>query len=192
MKRWSMVCGVLLGLSTGCATVSLADDYSDTITLFRNAGESARYFDNSYGYAVFPTIGKGAVGVGGAHGEGHVYDHGKYVGNTTMNQVSVGLQLGGQAYSQIIFFQDERSFREFTSDNFEFNAQASAVAITASANANAGTTGANAGASETKQEASATGSYYKGMAVFTIAKGGFMFEAALSGQKFTYLPLTSN
>jgi lipid-binding SYLF domain-containing protein len=170
---------------------AVADEFDDTVALFRNAGQSADFFKSSYGYAVFPTIGKGAVGIGGAHGEGRVYDHGKYVGNTSMSQLSLGLQLGGQAFSQLIFFQDERSFREFTSGNYEFGAQSSAIAITAGASANAGTTGANAGASETKKEASTASSYYKGMAVFTIAKGGFMFEAALSGQKFTYVPVQS-
>jgi hypothetical protein len=166
-----------------------ADEYSDTVSLFKNAGQSGSYFNKSYGYAVFPTIGKGGIGIGGAHGSGRVYAGGKYVGNTSMTQVTVGFQLGGQAFSQIVFFEDERSFKEFTSGNFEFAAQTSAVAITAGASASAGTTGAAAGASGGKKDATTAGEYHKGMAVFTVAKGGLMYEAALGGQKFSYKPL---
>jgi lipid-binding SYLF domain-containing protein len=165
-----------------------ADSYQDTINVFKKAGQSSRYFGTAYGYAVFPTIGKGGVGIGGAHGSGRVYEKGKYVGDTSMTQLTVGLQLGGQAYSQIIFFQDERSFREFTGGNFEFGAEASAIAITAGASAEAGTTGGSAGASATKNNAATAGGYYKGMAVFTVAKGGLMYEASIGGQKFNYKP----
>ena len=87
-----------------------ADSYSDAVGLFKNAGESARFFDKSYGYAVFPTIGKAGLVVGGAHGSGRVYVHGRYVGNATVNQLSAGFQAGGQAYSQIVFFEDRRAF----------------------------------------------------------------------------------
>ena len=87
-----------------------AEEYADTIGVFRDAGESASFFDHSYGYAVFPTIGKGGIGLGGAYGKGRVYAQGAYVGNTSMIQVTVGFQLGGQAFSQIIFFEDKRRF----------------------------------------------------------------------------------
>ncbi|HEV8018928.1 MAG TPA: lipid-binding SYLF domain-containing protein [Steroidobacteraceae bacterium] len=186
MKRLlALVCGALL---LSGAAAAYADSYSDTIELFRNAGDSGGFFKTSYGYAVFPTIGKGGLVVGAAHGSGRVYAQGKYVGDTSMTQLSVGLQLGGQAYSQIIFFQDKRSLDEFESGNFEFGADASAVAITAAAGASAGTTGANAGASGGKKDASTAGSYYKGMAVFTIVKGGAMYQATVAGQKFKYTP----
>jgi lipid-binding SYLF domain-containing protein len=168
---------------------ALADRYSDTIDLFRNAGESAWFFDNSYGFAVFPTVGKGGLGVGGARGDGRVYEQDIYVGDTTMTQLSVGLQAGGQAFSQIIFFADKRSFAEFTSGNFEFGANASAVAVTAGASAQAGTTGASSSASGGTKNADTAGSYYKGTAIFVIAKGGLMFEASVSGQRFSYRPL---
>src|SRR5437870_13889930 len=82
------------------AVAALADSYSDTIELFKNAGQSAAFFANSYGYAVFPTIGKGGLVIGGAHGRDPVCEHGTYVGDATMNHVSVGLQAGGQAYTQ--------------------------------------------------------------------------------------------
>ena len=166
-----------------------ADEWSDTESLFKNAGASGKHFGQAYGYAVFPTIGKGGIGVGAAHGSGRVYARGKWVGNTSMTQVTVGLQLGGQAFSEIIFFQDERSFKEFTTGNFEFGAQASAVAITAGASASTGSTGGSAGASGGKKDATTAGHYHKGMAVYTIAKGGLMYEAAIGGQKFSYKAL---
>jgi len=165
---------------------ALADDFADTIKGFRAAKESSDFFGKSYGYAVFPTIGKGGFVVGGAHGKGRVYAKGAYVGDTAMTQVTVGAQLGGQAYSQIIFFEHKAAFDEFTSGNFEFSAQAAAVAITAGASAQAGTTGPSATASGTRDHAKYRGRYYKGMAVFTVAKGGLMYEATIGGQKFEY------
>jgi lipid-binding SYLF domain-containing protein len=168
-----------------------ASRYSDAETLFRHAGESSSFFQNSYGYAVFPTIGKGGLVVGGAHGSGHVYVHGKYVGDTSMTQVSVGFQAGGQAYSQIIFFEDKRSFDEFAKGNYEFGADVNAVAITAAAGASAGTTGASADASGGMKDAKTAGKYYKGVAVFTIVKGGAMYQATVAGQKFSYKPKAS-
>ena len=168
---------------------AFADNTADTIKVFRGAGQSGPFFDKCYGYAVFPTIGKGGVGIGGAHGKGKVYAGGKYVGDTSMTQLTIGLQLGGQAYSEIIFFEDQRAFDEFTSGNFEFSADAGAIVITASASASAATTGATGSASGGKKDAETAGSYHKGMAVFTIAKGGLMYEAAIAGQKFKYKPL---
>jgi len=170
------------------APVSRADDYTDTITLFKNAGDSAAFFKNCYGYAVFPTVGKGGLVVGAAHGNGRVYVHDVHTGDASLNQLSVGLQAGGQAYSQVIFFADKRAFDEFTSGDFEFGADANAVAITAAAGATAGTTGASSGASGGMNDATTNGRYYKGMAVFVIVKGGAMAQAAVSGQKFKYTP----
>jgi len=167
----------------------LADEYDDTIKVFQDAGQSATFFKGAYGYAVFPTIGKGGVGIGGARGKGRVYEQGKYVGDTTMTQATIGLQLGGQAFSQIIFFEDKRALDEFTGGNFEFGAQATAVAVTAGAQAGATTTGTSAGASGGKNDASTVGHYYKGMAIFTVAKGGLMAEATVGGQKFSYTPV---
>ena len=165
--------------------------YDKAVNAFQNAGESGVYFSSAYGYAVFPTIGKGGIGIGGAHGNGQVYAAGQHVGNASMTQITVGFQLGGQAFSQIIFFEDERAFREFTSGNFEFSAQATAVAITAGVSAEANTGGGvGTGISGGQNDANTTHSgYRKGMATFTIAKGGLMYEAALGGQKFSYTPL---
>lgn len=176
--------GSLLLLSAGFAR---AESYKDAVTVFRHAGASSSYFNTAYGYAVFPTVGSGALGVGGAYGRGHVYVHGKYVGDTTMGEVSVGFQAGGKAYSQIIFFEDKRALDEFESGNFEFGADASVVAITAGVNAGLGTEGGvDAGASAGQHDAITHGAYHKGMAVFTVAKGGLMYSASVAGQKFSY------
>jgi lipid-binding SYLF domain-containing protein len=163
-----------------------ADGYDDTIAAFRKAGESGAYFGKSYGYAVFPTIGKGGMIVGGAYGKGRVYEKGRYVGDTSMTQLTAGFQLGGEAYSQIIFFEDQRAFKEFTSGNFEFGAQAQAVAITAGASAATTTTGTGAGANVSGHGAKNVASSYKGMTTFTLVKGGLMYEASIGGQKFNY------
>jgi lipid-binding SYLF domain-containing protein len=187
MKSIRMV--LVMATMLAITSVASANKYVDTIALFKNAGESATFFNSCYGYAVFPTIGKGGLIVGGAHGKGHVYEKGKFIGNTSMTQLSVGFQAGGQAYSQIIFFEDKRALEEFTNGNFEFEAGVSAVAITAAAGGTAGTSGASAGASGGKKDAKTVGSaYYKGMAVFTIVKGGAMYQATVAGQKFTYDP----
>jgi lipid-binding SYLF domain-containing protein len=172
------------------ATAAHADKYSDTVALFKNAGDSARFFPTSYAYALFPTVGEGGFIVGGAHGRGRVYVKDDYVGDTSMTQLSVGFQAGGKAYSEIIFFEDKRALDEFESGSFEFGAGVSAVAITAAASASTGTTGATSGASGGKKDATTvSGGYQKGVAVFTIAKGGLMFTATVAGQKFKFTPL---
>lgn len=126
------------------------------------------FFNNAAGYAVFPSVGKGGIVVGGAYGKGLVIVNGQVDGYTTMTQATVGLQLGGQVYSLFIFFKDEAAIANFKRGNFEFGAQASAVAATAGASADT--------------------SYDKGVAVFTHAAGGLMVEGSVGGQKFTYEP----
>ncbi|HVN46870.1 MAG TPA: lipid-binding SYLF domain-containing protein [Steroidobacteraceae bacterium] len=185
MRYLSLVAGALLLLGAGA---SWADDYTDTIQLFKEAGASRDFFNHAYGYAVFPGIGKGGFVVGGAHGNGRVYRHGTYVGDTSMTQVSIGFQIGGEAFREIIFFQDQRAFDEFTNGSFEFGADATAVAITAGAGASAGTTGASANASGGQKDAVTTGKYYRGMAAFVILKGGAMAGVSVGGQKFSYKP----
>ena len=169
------------------ANLAQADNYSNTIEVFKKSQAVQPFFKNAYGYAVFPTIGKGGVGIGGAYGKGRVYQGGKVTGTTSLVKATIGFQLGGQVFSEIIFFQDKRAYNEFTSGNFEFDAAASAVAITAGVQAKAGTEGATAGASAgpaTGEQAKT--SYRKGMAVFVHAKGGLMYEAAIGGQKFSF------
>jgi lipid-binding SYLF domain-containing protein len=182
----AQVSTLLLLLVTFSIGHAIADDYDDTVKVFRDAGKSGTLFSNSYGYAVFPTIGKGGLVVGGAHGSGRVYEKGAYVGDSSMTHVSVGLQAGGEAYSEIIFFQDKRAFDEFTSGHFEFGAEAQAVAIKAGATAETSTGGSTAGASSSTKDAKTAGGYYKGMAVFTVVKGGAMVDVSIGGQKFSY------
>jgi len=144
-------------------------DVAQTIATFKTKDPGLKkFFSSAHGYAVFPTVGKGGIGIGGAYGEGKVYRQGKYIGDTSLSQVTFGLQLGGQAYSEVIFFGSKAALKDFTGGNFEFSAQASAVAVTAGASADA--------------------DYDGGLAVFTMAKGGLMYEASVGGQKFSYTP----
>lgn len=164
-----------------------ADPYANAIDVFRSSPAVAPFFNSAYGYAVFPTIGKAGWVVGGSYGKGQVYRNGNVVGKTSMVEGSIGFQFGGKAFSEIIFFQDKRALDEFTSGNFEFDATAQAVAITAGAQAKAGTSGVTAGASAgPKTGVQAATRYHKGMATFVHAKGGLMYEVSLGGQKFTF------
>jgi lipid-binding SYLF domain-containing protein len=125
-----------------------------------------KWFDTAHGYAVFPSIGKGAIGIGGAYGKGQVYESKKLVGYTTMKQGTIGLALGGQAFTEVIFFKDKAALKAFEEGNFEFAANASAVAI--------------------KSGAGATSDYSNGIRAFVLVKGGLMAEASVGGQKFAY------
>jgi len=184
-KLRSIAVLLLLMLPFGHA---LADAYEETIKLYRDANESRTFFNKSYGYAVFPFIGKGGYFIGGAFGNGRVYRGGSYVGDSAMGQISVGFQLGGQGYSQIVFFEDKRAFDEFTKGDFDMGVQANVVAITAGASAQAGTGGATASASGTQYHAANFAKYHNGMAVFKIVKGGLMYEASVGAQFFDYSP----
>jgi lipid-binding SYLF domain-containing protein len=184
MRVFFMAAALVLAASVAAAADE--KDYRETIDLFKHAGQSAAYFKDCYGYAVFPTIGKGAFIVGGAHGKGRVYARGKYVCDTALTQVSIGFQAGGEGYSQIVFFQNKGAFDEFTKGDFEFDAGVRVVAITASAGGEAGTQGVSADASGGKKDAATTGEYYKGMVVFTIVKGGALYQASVAGQKYSY------
>ena len=190
MKLHTSLLTALIGFFALVATAQAADDYSSALAVFQKSPEAKSYFAKAYGFALFPTVGKGGFGIGAAHGKGQVYLGRQVVGKTTLTHLSIGFQVGGQAFSQIIFFQDKRAFDEFTRGNFEFDATASAVAVTAGAQAKAGTTGTTAGVSS----GPSTGkqfqtNYIKGMAAFVHAKGGLMYEAAVGGQKFSYTPL---
>lgn len=129
---------------------------------------SRSFFASSKAYAVFPTVAKGGIVIGGAYGKGVLYEGGKIIGYCDLSQASIGFQLGGQAYSEILFFQDALSLTNFKSGSLEFAAQASAVAAGADASANA--------------------DYDHGVAVFTLAGKGLMYEASIGGQKFSYQP----
>ena len=184
---------LLISLLTAVALIAqpaFADDVDTAIENFRGAG-AGDFIDDAYGYAVFPSIGKGGIGIGGAHGKGEVFVGGKKVGKK-MSQITYGLQLGGQVYSQMIFFRDERAFDDFTSGNFEFGAQATAVALTAGAQASTSSGGGGNTSSGTDADSSKVNADDKqydkrgGMATFTIAKAGLMDEATLGGQKLKY------
>lgn len=164
-----------------------ADKYADILEVFKKSEAVQPFFENAYGYAVFPTVGKGGIGIGGAYGKGQVYRGGKVTGEISLYKATIGFQLGGQAFSEIIFLKDKRAYDDFTSGNFEFDAAVSAVAITAGAQAQAGTQGSSAGASAGPASGTqAENSYRKGMAVFVHIKGGLMYEAAVGGQKFSF------
>ncbi|HBH36202.1 MAG TPA: hypothetical protein DDW45_07545 [Gammaproteobacteria bacterium] len=167
-----------------------SDSYEDTINAFKNAGESGKFFNSCYGYAVFPNVGKaGIFFVGGSYGKGKVFhSSGEYVGDAKVYKGNAGWTLGGQVFSQILFFEDKRAFDEFTNGNFEFSADASAVAITAGAQASASTGGSSAGISGGRNDAKTVGAYFKGVATFTVARGGLMYEAAIGGQKYKFFP----
>ncbi len=142
-------------------------DVQETITKFEKGDPGMQaWFREAYGYAVFPSVGKGAIGVGGAHGNGLVYERKALIGKTSLTQVTVGFQLGGQAFSEVIFFKDKTALDDFTRGNFEFAAGVSAVAL--------------------KEGVSKDLAYNKGVAVVTATKGGLMYEAAVGGQKFTF------
>jgi lipid-binding SYLF domain-containing protein len=187
-NRYFVLSLVMIFVLSFCDTAQ-ADRYLDTIALFKKSPTVQPFFKNAYAFAVFPTVGKGGFGIGGAYGEGQVYRKGKVTGTTSLAKVTIGFQFGGQAFSEIIFFQDKRAYKDFTSGNFEFDAAASAVAITAGAQAQTGTTGSTAGASAGSDKGTqAKTGYRKGTAVFVHVKGGLMFEAAIGGQGFSFKP----
>jgi len=180
---------LVVAMLLGAAGPALADNYKNTIDTFQKSPQVRPFFKSAYGYAVFPIVGKGGFFIGGGYGKGRVYRQGSVTGTASLIEGSIGFQAGGQAYSEIIFFQDKRAYEEFTSGSFEFDASASAVAITAGVQAQAGTAGASAGASAgpaTGEQVS--GGYSKGMAVFVHARGGLMYEASIGGQKFSFRP----
>jgi len=185
----SVFFGILLAISN-ISYAAQAEDYSNTIDLFKSSPVVAKFFNTSYGYAVFPTIGKAGFVVGGSYGTGQVYQAGRIKGKTSVIEGSIGWQAGGKAFSEIIFFQDKRAYDEFITGNFEFDATAQATIITAGAQANAGTAGVSAGASAgPKTDVMADVNYVKGMATFVHTLGGLMAEVSLGGQKFTFQPL---
>jgi len=128
-----------------------------------------KFFDHAQGYAVFPTVGKGGIGIGGARGKGFVYEHRKLIGRSTLTQVTIGLQLGGQAYSEIVFLEDKKAMESFKHGRLKLDGQASAIAITA--------------------RAALDLAYRNGVAIVTMAKGGLMYEASVGGQKFSFRPI---
>jgi len=146
----------------------VADAHVAKADFIKADGLMQSLFDNSAGYVIFPNVGKGAIGVGGAAGNGILYENGNPVGRASMKQVNVGFQFGGKAYREVIFFENQAALDRFKQNKFEFDAQASAVAANVGASANV--------------------KYRNGVMVFTQEKGGLMYEASVGGQKFEYSP----
>jgi len=180
----------LMFVALNAAVAAEAEDYSSTLKSFKESPVVKKLFNNSYGYAVFPKIGKAGWVVGGSYGKGQVYRGDTVTGKTSVIEGSIGFQFGGKAFREIIFFQDKRAYDEFTSGAFEFGATAQAVAITAGAQAKAGTAGKSAGASAGPNTGvQAQTDYVNGMATFVHSIGGLMYEASIGGQKFTFEPI---
>jgi lipid-binding SYLF domain-containing protein len=164
----------VLALYIGCpAALAYADDSlkdaKETIQVFKKGDPGLdRFFASAAGYAVFPSVGKGGLGLGGAYGTGVLFERGKAVGKASLTQVTIGFQLGGQAYSEIIFLQTAQALADFKKSGFALAAEASAVALASGASANA--------------------KYEQGVAIFTAVKGGLMYEASVGGQKFNFEP----
>ena len=141
------------------------DEAKKTIAEFKEKDPGmSEFFSSAHGYAVFPGIGKGGLGVGGAAGKGTLFQGGTAIADTKMSQLTIGFQAGGQKYAEVIFFQDAEKYKDFFSGNFEFAAQVSAVALTSGVSADA--------------------KYENGILVVTMAIGGLMYEASIGGQKF--------
>jgi lipid-binding SYLF domain-containing protein len=170
---------VVAALVLAAAATALAESHDQLVaeanatkaTFVRTDPGLATFFAHAPGYVVFPGIGKGAVGVGGAHGNGVVYARQQPVGKASLSQISIGAQLGGQEYAEVIFFETQEALAHFMAGNFTFSGQVSAVAL--------------------KSGASADAKYRDGVAVFTATKGGLMFDASVGGQKFKYEPFVT-
>ena len=178
MKNKSIALLLLLGLSVSSfaawdpakkgrdAETGASEKTMLALQAFKEVPELEPFFEQANGFALFHNVAKGGMGIGGATGKGEVFQGGKVIGSTSLKQLSIGFQLGGQAFSEIIFFEDQRDTERFTEGNFEFSAQASAVLIT--------------------QGVSIETAYSDGIAVFTLAKGGLMYEASIGGEKFSF------
>jgi lipid-binding SYLF domain-containing protein len=164
-----MLCTLSVTAQTGGWNAELNTEADEALAkMIEEVPKLETFKTKAYAYAVFPKITKAGIGIGGAAGQGVVYKDHDPVGTSKLKQASIGLQLGGQQYSEVIFFENEEAFEHFTNGNLKFDAQASAVAIT--------------------EGASADVSYSDGVAVFTQAIGGLMYEASIGGQHFTYKP----
>jgi lipid-binding SYLF domain-containing protein len=183
MKTLALVCMCVAGsawLLAGCSTTpastekqaQLTKQSEDVVQVAKKTDPGLqKFFESAAAYAVFPSVGKGAVGVGGAYGRGEVWEGGKLAGYSTLSQASIGLALGGQTYTELIFFENKAAVDRFKTGSFAFAAQASAVALKSGVSANA--------------------KYTDGVAVFTMGQTGLMYEASIGGQKFSYQPVTT-
>jgi len=164
---------VLAGVMAASAdeeTTDLHKQVADGIQLIKKTDSKIqKLFDSAYGYVVFPSIGKGAIGIGGAAGSGEVYEKSTLVGTARMTQFTIGAQLGGQNFAEVIFFEDKASLDNFKGSEWAMSAAVSAIIAA--------------------EGASADAKYKQGVIVFTVPKSGLMFEASIGGQKFRFTPL---
>lgn len=169
---WLLVVAV-----SGCQTVpeteasrnALSSQVDRTIAVFKNSDRTIeKFFESAYGYAVLPRVAKGAFIVGGAHGQGHVFEQGKMIGYCSANQASIGASIGGQTFREVIFFEGAHDLRRFCAEEFSFTAQVTAIAIQSGAALNA--------------------KYHDGMAVFILLDTGLMADVSAGGQAFRFVP----
>jgi lipid-binding SYLF domain-containing protein len=171
---WNGVVGVVFLLNFAPSALAgwdptKANEAQEAIAAFKATDPDLEiFFENAHGYAVFPSVGKAGMGIGGAYGKGVVYEQGEEIGKTTLKQVSMGFEFGGENYREIIFFENQETLDDFKKGNYELDAQASAVAL--------------------KKGASKNADFDEGVAVFTQTKGGLMFDVSVGGQKFTFDP----
>lgn len=192
MSRLNFLFVLLVILVIGAPSLTFSGEkvkYTGTTQVFRDSEVVQEFFNNCYGYAFFPYIGKAGWIIGGSYGKGWIYQGDEITGRVSVIEGSIGFQFGGKAYSEIIFFEDKRAYDEFTGGSFEFDAKIQATIITAGAEARTGTKGSSAVATAgPKTDVQARTSYYKGMAVFVHSIGGLMVDASISGQKFLFTP----
>jgi len=164
---WCAVSAV--AIAEPSADSKLSKETADAVILFKKTDTKIdNLFYSAAGYAIFPGVTKGAIGIGAAHGKGEVFVGKRQIGTASLTQVTIGLQLGGQEYAEVIFFETNDALKAFTAGKVTMSAQISAVAAAEGKAANA--------------------KYQQGVLVFTIAKGGLMFEASVGGQKFKFTP----
>ena len=185
----SLLVAMGLWLAAGAAQAG-EDKYQEAITSFKQSPQSAKFFERSYGYAVFPEVGKAGLIVGGEHGDGQVYEQGKLVGTASLTQISIGAQAGAKEYAEIIFFETRLDFDRFRAGDFQLEGNAEATAATLNASASTGTDANTAAASTTRNNAATAGTFNKGVAIFTITRGGLMAGVAVAGQKIKFKPRT--
>jgi len=168
----TLICAALVCLAPAKAQSedTLSQEVQHTMDLFKKTDSGlTKLFDSSAGYVVFPSVAKGAAGIGAAHGKGQVFEKGSLVGLASLTQVTLGFQLGGQVYAEVIFFENQQALKDFKASQMKLSAQVSAVA-------------AAEGASQDAR-------FQLGVLVFTLAKSGLMFEASVGGQKFNFTPV---
>ncbi|MFO6424554.1 hypothetical protein [Motilimonas sp. KMU-193] len=174
-----------LANSTEVKAVGASDEVKATISQFEQSKRLDQlYFSNAYGFAVFPDVAEGGVGLAGAHGKGEVFVGGEKVGKATLSHLSIGAALGGKTFDQIIFFIDEKAFNEFAAGDYALSADASGVMIESGAQAKTSTAGNTISTDNKHQQ----GDYVNGMAIFVYPKGGLMLDISIGGQKFDYTP----